>query len=225
MPTIAIIGAGPGLGLAVARKFGQNGHSVALVSRNSEKLDALVAELAADGVEAAGFVADAGDPGSLVAALDAARERFGSVDVLEFSPHAGNAESMVDPLDVTPENLRPAVETMLFGAVAAVQAVLPAMRQKGTGTVLLTAGTGSIEPVPFFGTLNTAQAATRNWAMNLHKQLAETGVYVAHVAIGVGIGETAPAPGYPFKTPAQLADLYWGLHVAREAPELVIGGR
>lgn len=222
MPTIAIIGAGPGLGLALARKFGQNGHSAALISRNGKKLDALVAELTADGIEAAGFVADAGDPASLTSALEAARERFGSIDVLEFSPHSGNAESMIDPLDVTAENLRPAVETMLFGAVSAVQAVLPAMREKGTGTVLLTAGTGSIDPVPLFGTLNTAQAAARNWALNLHKQLADTDVYVAHVAIGVGIGETAPAPGYPFKTPAELADLYWDLHVARAVPELVI---
>lgn len=222
MPTIAVIGAGRGLGLAIARTFGQHGYSAALVSRSGEKLDAMVAELAADDVEAAGFVADAADPASITSALETARDRFGSVDVLEFSPHAGNAESMVDPVDVTTENLRPAVETMLFGAVAAVQAVLPAMRERGTGTVLLTAGTGSIEPVPFFGTFNAAQAATRNWALNLHNTLADTGVYVAHVAIGVGIGESAPAPGYPFKTPAQLADRYWDLHIARDVPELVI---
>ena len=222
MSTIAIIGAGPGLGLALARKFGQNGNSAALVSRNSEKLDALVAELAAENIEAAGFVADAKDPSSIASALEAARDRFGSIDVLEFSPHAGNAESMIDPLDATVESMCSATETMLFGAVAAVQSVLPTMREKGTGTVLFTAGTGSIDPVPFFGTLNAAQAATRNWALNLHKKLTDTNVYVAHVAIGVGIGETAPAPGYPFKTPAQLADLYWDLHVNREVPELVI---
>lgn len=224
MPVIAIIGAGPGLGLAVARVFGRNGHRVALIARNAAKLDELAADPASDGIEAAGFVADASDPASLTAALDAARERFGSIDVLEFSPHAGNADSLVDPLDVTAENLRPAVDTMLFGAVAAVQAVLPAMRERGAGTVLLTAGSGSIDPVPVFGALNAAQAATRNWALNLHRALAGSGVYVAHVAIGVGIGETAPAPGYPFRTPAQLADLYWGLHTAREVPELVVTG-
>ncbi|HMR48394.1 MAG TPA: SDR family NAD(P)-dependent oxidoreductase [Arachnia sp.] len=222
MPTIAIIGAGPGLGLAIARAFGRNGHGAALISRSAEKLDALTAALTAEGIEAAGFIADVGDPTSIITALDAARERFGSIDVLEFSPHAGNAESMIDPLGVTVENLRPVVDTMLFGAVAAVQAVLPAMREKGAGTVLLTAGAGSINPVPFFGALNAAQAATRNWALNLHNKLAHTNVYVAHVAIGVGIGEAAPAPGYPFRTPAQLADLYWDLHVAREVPELVI---
>ncbi|KAB1653590.1 SDR family NAD(P)-dependent oxidoreductase [Pseudoclavibacter chungangensis] len=224
MPTIAIIGAGPGLGLALARRFGRAGHSAALISRNEDRLDALVAQLAAEDIDAAGFVADAGDPYAVSAALDDVRERFGFIDVLEFSPHIGTARSMTYPLDVTVENLRPIVETMLFGAVTAVQAVLPAMRERGTGTVLLTAGTGSIDPVPMFGALNTAQAATRNWAMNLNRQLAETDVYVAHVAIGVGIGDAPPAPGYPFKTPAQLAELYWDLHVPRQAPELVVGG-
>lgn len=222
MPTIAIVGAGPGLGLAIAHKFGQNGHSVALIARNAQKLDALAAELKAEGITAAGFVADAGDPDTLVAALAAARDRFGSIDVLEFSPHAGNSESMVNPLDVTIEGLRPAVDTMLFGAVAAVQAVLPAMREAGSGTILLTAGSGSINPVPYFGTLNTAQAATRNWALNLHGALTGTDVYVAHIAIGVGIGAEAPAPGYPFKTPAELAEIYWGLHTTRDVPEVVI---
>ncbi len=222
MPTIAIVGAGPGLGLAVARRFGQNGYSVVLVSRNAEKLDALVSELEADGIDAARFVADAGDPASITAALEAARERFGSIDVLEFSPHAGNSESMLGPLDVTVENLRPAVDSLLLGAVASVQAVLPAMREAGTGTVLVTAGTGSIDPFPFLGAVNAAQAGARNWTLNLHKALAGTDVYVAHVAIGVGIGESAPAPGYPFRTPAQLADALWDLHAAREVPELVI---
>lgn len=222
MPTIAIIGAGPGLGLAIARKFGRNGYDAALVARNADKLEALVAELAADGITAESFVADVGDQNSLITALDTARERFGSIDVLKFSPHGGNLQSMVGPLEVTVETLRPVVDTMLFGAVTSVQAVLPAMRERGTGTILITAGTGSIDPVPYFGTLNTAQAATRNWILNLHRQLGGTGVYAAHVAIGVGIGDTAPAQGYPFRTPAELADIYWQLHLSREVPEFVV---
>ena len=42
MPTIAIIGAGPGLGLALAKKFGQNGYNAALIARNPDTLDTLV---------------------------------------------------------------------------------------------------------------------------------------------------------------------------------------
>ncbi|MFJ2621028.1 SDR family NAD(P)-dependent oxidoreductase [Glutamicibacter sp. NPDC087344] len=222
MPTIAIVGAGAGLGLAIARKFGQNGFSSALIARNSEKLNDLVATLAAEGIEAKGFAADTADANALSRALSDAHKHFGSVDVLEFSPHAGNSESMVDPLEVTHDTLRPAIDSLLYGAVTAVQSVLPAMRANGNGTILLTAGTGSINPVQIFGALNAAQAATRNWALNLNGKLQGSGTYVAHVAIGVGIGEVAPAPGYPFKTPAELADLYWDLHTTREVAEKVI---
>lgn len=159
-----------------------------------------------------GFVADVAESTGIATALAAARDHFGTIDVLEFSPHAGNMQSMFDPLDVTVDNLRPTVDTMLFGAVSAIQSVLPAMRKYDCGTILVTAGTGSIDPLPIFGTLN------------LHNKLADTNVYVVHVAIGVGIGETAPAEGYPFKTPAQLADIYWDLHSTRKAPELVVTG-
>ncbi|MEV4229069.1 SDR family NAD(P)-dependent oxidoreductase, partial [Streptomyces bobili] len=51
MPVIAVIGAGPGLGLSIARRFGKEGFQVALVSRTQDKLDALAARLAEEGIE------------------------------------------------------------------------------------------------------------------------------------------------------------------------------
>ena len=222
MPTIAIIGAGPGLGLALAKKFGQNGYNAALIARNPDTLDTLVNDLSSHGINVARFVADTSDQAALTAALTAARTHFGSIDVLEFSPHSGGPGSMTSPTDVTAENLRPVLETLLLGAVTAVQTVLPGMVDAGHETILFTAGSGSINPVPFFGTLNTAQAATRNWALNLHNQLAGSGVYVAHIAIGVSIGDAAPAEGYPFKTPDEIAAAFWDLHQERSTAELVI---
>ena len=58
MPSIAIIGAGPQLGLAIARTFGAQGYDVALIARNRAKLDSLVGQLASDGITAAAFPAD-----------------------------------------------------------------------------------------------------------------------------------------------------------------------
>lgn len=48
--TIAVFGVGPGMGRAVARRFGREGFQVALVARNQTRLDAFTAELAADGI-------------------------------------------------------------------------------------------------------------------------------------------------------------------------------
>jgi short-subunit dehydrogenase len=59
MTTIAIIGAGPGLGQATARRFGTEGFSVALISRTQTNVDGLVAELEAEGITARGYAANA----------------------------------------------------------------------------------------------------------------------------------------------------------------------
>ena len=222
MPTIAIVGAGPGLGLALARTFGRHGYSAALVARNPQTLETLTATLAGEGIGAAWFAADTRDPAAVTQALQDAAARFGTIDVLEYSPYSASAPHL-DPLDVTVDTLAPAIESLTYGAVAAVQAVLPGMRERGEGTVLLTAGSGSIDPVPIFGAMNMAQAATRNWALNLHKRLTGSGVHVGHVAIGVFIGDEPPAPGYPFRTPTQIAEQYWQQHVRRDGAELVIG--
>lgn len=219
MPTIAIVGAGPGLGLSIAKVFGGHGFDVALISRSKDKLDTLAVELSEAGVTAESFPADAADPTQLTSALDAAIERFGHIDVLEFSPHAGL--SMTSPKEVTIDTLRPQIDSLLYGAVAAVQAVLPGMLQAGSGTLLFTTGGGAINPYPMLAATNIAQAGQRNWAINLHNTLAEEGIYVANVAINLMIGTAAPE-GVPFRAPDDIALDYWKLHTDRDQSEHLI---
>ncbi|MFI6456990.1 SDR family NAD(P)-dependent oxidoreductase [Streptosporangium amethystogenes] len=226
MPTIAIVGAGPGLGLAIARTFGGRGFDVALIARTKAKLDSLVTQLEAEGVTAAAFPADVLDRPSLSAALDTAAERFGGIDVLEYSPAPHSPVpglTMAVPSEVTVDNLQPQIEYTVYGALAAARAVLPAMRQAGAGTLLFTTGGGSVHPVPMLGNVNAAAAALRNWVLNLHNELAGSGVHAAHVAINTWIGEGGPE-GIPAATPEQIAGLYWDLYERRDQPELVFNG-
>ncbi|MFJ6565582.1 SDR family NAD(P)-dependent oxidoreductase [Streptomyces sp. NPDC091412] len=216
MPTIAIVGAGPGLGLSIAKVFGSHGYDVALISRSKDKLDALVAELAETDITAEGFAADAADPAQLTGALQSAIARFGRIDVLEFSPHAGL--TMTAPKDVTLDALRPQIDSLLYGAVAAVQTVLPGMLEAQSGTVLFTTGGGAISPYPMLADANIAQAGQRNWALNLHNTLAEQGIYVANVAINLMIAAQAPE-GVPHRAPDEIALDYWNLHTSREQAE------
>lgn len=224
MPTIAIVGAGTGLGLAIARRFGSEGFDVALISRNRGKLDALVAELAADGITAAGFPADVLDRPGLRAALTAAKERFGGIDVLEYSPADASAGPLapVDIRQATPENVQPQIEYYLYGAMTATDVVLPELLAAGAGTLLFTTGAGSLYPVARYGNVTAGGAALRNWALNLGEALSGTGVHVAHVAIALMIGDQAPAPGYDFLPAGDIAPLYWDLHHTRAVHELVV---
>ncbi|MFB4271500.1 SDR family NAD(P)-dependent oxidoreductase [Nonomuraea sp. GTA35] len=226
MPSIAIVGAGPGMGLAIARTFGSRGFDVALIARTKDKLETLVGQLEADGVNAAAFPADVLDRPALAAALDAAADRFGGIDVLEYSPAPHSPVpglTMAVPSEVTVDNLQPQIEYNVYGALTAARAVLPAMRQAGAGTLLFTTGGGSVHPIPMLGNVNAAAAALRNWVLNLHNELAGSGVYAAHVAIGTWIGEGGPE-GIPAATPEQIAPLYWELYERRDQPELVFNG-
>jgi NADP-dependent 3-hydroxy acid dehydrogenase YdfG len=220
MPTIAIAGAGPGLGLSIAKVFGRHGYDVALISRARNKLDTLVAELADAGVTAEAFPADVADAAQLAGALEAAAARFGRIDVLEFSPYAGL--DVVAPQEVTVDNLRPQIDGLLYGAVTAVQTVLPGMLQAGAGTLLFTTGGGAINPYPMLAAANIAQAGLRNWAVNLHNTLAAEGVYAANVAINLMIGAQAPE-GVPHRSADEIALDYWALHTSRDQAEHLIG--
>jgi NAD(P)-dependent dehydrogenase (short-subunit alcohol dehydrogenase family) len=217
MPTIAIVGAGPGLGLAIARRFGREGFRVALVSRTQSKLDALAARLAEDGIEAAGFTGDVLDRASLRAALTAAGERLGGIDVLEYSPAPGGAVTdlaRVDVTQVTVENIQPQVEYYVYGGITAAQAVLPRMLERGSGTLLFTTGASSLLTFPQMGNIGIGAAGLRNYVLALNAALADKGVHAAHVPLATWIGS-----GGPETQAGTIAELYWELYTSRDQAE------
>lgn len=214
MPLITIVGAGPGLGLEIARAFGRRGFDVALVARTQTRLDSLVQTLAGEGVTAHGFAADISRPESVSTAIRSIKDALGPIDVLEFSP-ADPSLTPVDVLEVTMENLQPQIDFYLGGALNAVGAVLPDMIAAGEGTVLITTGGGSFSPMPFLGNVNIAAAGLRNWTLNLHNALQSKGVYVAHMGITALIGG-----GYPDAEPEIIAEALARLHDERRQPEL-----
>lgn len=216
--TIAVVGAGPGLGLAVARRFGREGFAAAMIGRSKARLDDLVGKLQAEGVEAAGFVADATDSASLAAAFDAVKARFGEVDVLEYSPIAPveNPKSL-GATALTAETADAAIRLMALGAVTSVQQVLPQMVARKSGTILITTGGSAIQHIPFLAAFSMAGGAARNYALTLHAGLQGSGVFVSTVCIALGI-----KPGDPEGDPDLLAETYWDLHEKRDRAEVQI---
>ncbi|BDZ60275.1 hypothetical protein Lsed01_02186 [Demequina sediminis] len=204
MPTLAIIGAGPGLGAAVARRFGREGFSIALVSRDQSKLDALAGELAQDGVTAAGFAADVRDGASLEAALADASARLGPVTALQYSPLPSRA--YLEPvLDLTPELALEALRFSALGLIHAARAVLPAMRAAGEGSIVLINGGTSVKARAGFSGTSVAFPAESAYGEMLHDALAGEGVHVAQLVIPGAI----PKLRYTLE---EVADRIWDLH-------------
>ena len=210
MTTIAIVGAGAGLGSAVARRFGAEGFAVALLSRRQEHVDALAADLAADGLTARGYAADVRDPEALTVALRRAADDLGPIEVLQYSP-VPQAAFMRPVLDTAVADLTGAIEFSVYGPVTAVHQVLPGLRQLGRGTVLFVNGGSGARPNPKVAGTSIAFAGEAAYASMLHTALAAENVHVGQLIIPGGI-----TPGHPTHDPDVLAERLWTMHTGRD---------
>jgi NADP-dependent 3-hydroxy acid dehydrogenase YdfG len=213
--SIIIVGAGPNLGAAVARRFGREGLRVGLVARDASKLEVLAGELRDEGLTADFATADIRDADGLSAAIRALADRLGPVEVLEYSPLPAK-EFMKPILETTVDDVRGPLEFSVLGAVAAATAVLPPMLDAGRGTILFTTGGAAINPYPLRAGVGSF-AGEVAYARMLHDELADRGVHVAHTAIG---GRIAPGEDHE---PADVADLLWRRHVERDEFQVRLG--
>lgn len=211
MTTFALVGAGPGLGLAAARRFGAAGHHVALLSRNADHLDALAAELGGDGIRARGFTADVLDSASLTAALAAAAEELGPIEVLQFSP-VPRADFMKPVLETTAAGLDDPLAFSVKGPVTCVDAVLPGMRHLGRGTLLFVNGGSAVRPNPKVVSTSVAFAAESAYAAMLHDALAPENIHVAQLIVPGAIRLDAE-----HSSPDALAERLYAIHTDRGA--------
>ena len=186
MSHLLVLGAGPGISAATARRFGRRGSAVSLVARRREPLTELAGRLAADGVDAAGEAADVGDPQALTAAIDRLTGRAGPVDVLLYNVSAGRE---VAAAELTPQQLTADLAVGVVGLQTAVRAVLPGMRGAGSGTVLVTGSGAADRPITSLPSLGVQKAGVRALAQVLALALAPEGVHVATVTVRGLVGE------------------------------------
>lgn len=226
--TIVIVGAGPGVGMAVAQRFGVEGFKVGLIARNSEKLAGLVKDLQAQGIEAAAFTADVCDRVGLCAALKQAIARFGAIDVLEYSP-TPTGDSLKSPKNMTEDNEQFHLNLGVLGAITAVNTALPAMQGRHNAAILFTTAVSAQYPVTFTASFGVAAGATLNYARVLNQDLAADGIYVGIVSIAglvVQRGKdhgVSPNKGLSLIAAQDIADLHWDLYTKRDRIEAIIG--
>jgi NAD(P)-dependent dehydrogenase (short-subunit alcohol dehydrogenase family) len=193
MPGAVIIGAGPGIGLSVARRFAREGLPIALIARTAKSLDA--------DVRVVSLTADSSDETALRSALDTAADELGPPDVVVYNAAIIQADSLGD---LSPRAHLDAWAVNVGGALTAAAHVLPAMARRGTGSFLLTGGMP--EPRPDYVSLSLGKAGVRTLVSLLDQQYGSSGVHVASVTVAGAV-----AAGTDFD-PDDIADHYWRLH-------------
>ncbi|MDD7962974.1 SDR family NAD(P)-dependent oxidoreductase [Microbacterium thalli] len=206
MPVIAIIGAGPGLGAAVARRFRREGFFVALIARDRSKLDTMVAELSSAGVTAQGYSADVRIPAELEDALGRAATDLGPISVLQYSP-LPSRDYLKPVLELTPELAQEAVQFSLLGLIHSVRAVLPSMLESGRGSIILINGGTSVKARAGFAGTSVAFPAESAYGEMLHEALEDEGVRVMQLVIPGAIPRLQLPNGID-----DVADRIWDAH-------------
>jgi NADP-dependent 3-hydroxy acid dehydrogenase YdfG len=183
---LLIVGAGPGISGATARLLGAQDYDAGLIARREEALAEHGAELRAGGVRTEWAAADAGDAAALGAAVERLVDALGPVDVLLYNVSVGRQAAVPD---LSPEDLLSDLAAGAVGLQTAMRAVLPGMRERGGGTVLVTGGGSADHPVAAFATLGVQKAAVRALAQVQAHALAPEGVHVATVTVRGFLGE------------------------------------
>ena len=214
--SIIIVGAGPNLGAAVARRFGREGMAVGLIARDAGKLEALAGALRDDGITADHAAADIRDAAALSQAIATLADRLGPVEVLEYSPLPAR-EFMKPILETTVDDVRGPLEFSVLGAVAAATAVVGPMLDAGRGTILFTTGGAAINPYPLRAGVGISFAGEVAYARMLHDELRDRGIHVGHTAIG---GRIAPGADHE---PDEIAEVLWRHHTERGDFQIRLG--
>jgi short-subunit dehydrogenase len=197
---LLLVGAGPGLGLAVARRFASGGYRVTLVARSTDRLGELASRLADTGAEINTIEADASDPEDFGARLTDLYRRAGAPGVVIYNAVMGAPDQL---LSSTVAHLQQAYAVDVIGAIVVAQSAAPAMRAAGFGTIIVTGGGFAEHPIPALATLSLGKAALRSAATILGVDLGPDGIRVATLTIAGPI-----RAGTSFD-PARIAERYW----------------
>jgi NAD(P)-dependent dehydrogenase (short-subunit alcohol dehydrogenase family) len=199
---LLLIGAGPGVGAGVVRRFGREGFRSTLISR-SETLEQLAPDLRSGGLEIEAVAADIEDLDDYRVTLERIFSAPDAPGVIVYNA------ALPDPggiLDATVERLRTAHDVDVIGAVIAAQVATPVLRAAGGGTLLVTSGGFADHPVPALATLSMGKAALRSAQTLIAAGVRDDGIHAATVTIAGAV-----KPGTDFD-PDNIAELFWTAH-------------
>ena len=180
-------GSPDGIGFAAARLLGRRGASVALTS-TTDRIHERTAELAAEGIDAAGYVADLVDPGAAKGLAGEVETRFGPVGALVNNAGLGQTgveDSWTFFAELDAPSWDRGLALNLGIPVAMIRAVLPGMIERGSGRIVnVSSVTGPLVAIPRSSAYATAKAAVDGLTRSLALEVGRHGICVNSVAPG-----------------------------------------
>lgn len=230
-PVLAVVGAGPGIGEAVARKFVSEGFTVALLARTETKLQEMVTSITSDfGPHTAKYyITDLRVESDIIKTFASIKQDLGPVNVLVYNAGARrvNGRSI---LDTSSEEFENFTKINLFGAFWSLKCVLPDMLAAGKGTCIFTGATGSLRGSPGLSSFSPGKFGLRSLAQIVTREYQEKGIHAAHLVVdgpvdgkligGVtrrkwereGEKEKLGEVEMRLMQPTDLAGIYWFVH-------------
>ncbi|CAO2188588.1 unnamed protein product [Urochloa humidicola] len=226
----AVVGVGPRLGSAVARKFASEGYTIAILSRDLEKLSQLAEEIAQEAkAQVFALRVDCADARSAREAFEGVLS-LGPVEVLVYNADDEDADAPPRPtpfLAVTPDAFHRSLAVSAAGAFHCAQQVIPGMVERGRGTIIFTGSSASVTGFAGYSDqrrtrVGCGKFALRGLSQSLAREFHPAGVHIAHVIIDGVIGErrsprSSRAGGAGDQAaagadPDAVAQSYWHIH-------------
>jgi len=173
-----ITGASRGFGRLWAQAALERGDQVAATARDIASLDGLVEQF---GDSVLPIQLDVTDRTAAFAAVAAAHERFGRLDIVVNNAgygHFGFIEELSE------DEIRAQLETNVFGALWVTQAVLPYLRAQGSGHILQVSSIGGITAFPMVGAYHASKWALEGFSQALAQEVAPFGIKVTLIEPG-----------------------------------------
>lgn len=171
-----VVGVGEGNGAALARRFSADGYAVAMLARSKKVTGPLEKEL----TDSRAFECDVGKPDSIARTFEAIRKELGEVTVVSYNVGSG----VFGDLDsVTAEDFEMGWRLNGLGLFLVAKEVVPAMRQAGSGAIIVTGATASRRGVPRTTAFAPAKAAQKSLCEALARQLGPDGIHVALIIV------------------------------------------
>jgi NAD(P)-dependent dehydrogenase (short-subunit alcohol dehydrogenase family) len=164
-----ITGAGRGLGVDIAKAALAAGHAVVATGRRTERVKAVLGDH--DDLQVVSL--DVTDPAAAEAAVQAAVDRFGRIDVLVNN--AGNFYAGFFE-EITPEDFRAQIETTLFGPINVTRAALPVLRAQRSGLVVTVSSTAGLTGGEFLTAYAASKFGLEGWMESLVPEIAPFGI-------------------------------------------------